>query len=1413
MIYTFYSYKGGVGRSMALANVAEWLYRQGLRVVVIDWDLEAPGLENFFYRSPQELDAVRSRLGLIDILMAYKRLFPRLLLSENVDDEQARGKAKPKVDWVRVFRENLPPISDALYPLRPLETRDDGRHAALWLLSAGWRAGDRFPVYAQAVQGFDWTDFYSSFEGEAYFNWMREQLLDEALADVVLIDSRTGVTEMGGVCTRQMADVVVSFCVPNAQNLSGVHTMAASFGRDEIILKRGRGLDLVVVPTRIDMNELERRAVFEDQFRRRLDEFTPSAFQSVKATFWDLQIQYIPAYAYEEGLAVNDPSAPELRKAYQKLAAHLALLVHGRSGLQIRAAMTDELQNEFGDRLPSVFISYVGAEGVAVARELRERLSQKRVALWPDLADVKGGQGDGWQQLAGIMDQAKALVLVMTPEAMGSDLVRKQWRYARQQGVSVFFVAKNVDALEESFNRSHKAASNLQSGATKALPQWLRVENYYDADTEWEELASTLQRPVLTSRVPFMAPDLPEDYVHRPEVFEKVKAALRDNDNAEKHISNVALWGPAGTGKSALAASVCQDEDLNSYFEDGIIWATLGEHPNILGELIKIYAALTGERPPFVDEEEAAKALSAKLEGKRCLIVLDNVINLEQLGFFSTGNSFCIRLLTTRNLDIAFGCRAHLVEVGKMSEAEALQFISSELQVGREDQAIIKKLAHQVGSWPLALKLVNTELKKRSKLGGDLNTAAESLIQDFEAQGALALDAASGPDGKGLITQTLESAIAQALPIKEHYDRYIQLAFFPQNSAITLQAVSELWGLDEAETEKRIQHLRTVSLLDYDPEQKLVQLPGVLRSYILSRMPDQEGLNDKLEAAFSHFSPVRQEGARRVLTRLVRLPTPDEDSDDTRQRVKLSDLDASSQVVVESLAEAKIVVVEKEPATGSFIVQIANEAYLKGWKRLRNWIEEDREFLLWRQQLKSKIAEWEETHRDQGALLSGVPLEVASRWLNQRTDDLNAAEKTYIDESFREAERIKKAQQEALAKELLSQRRRRVWTAVATLITIALMATLVYVQYSRQKREEDLRKQAEEIARQNRIKAESYNSSGLLQLQNNYYDPAIDDFSKAIQVKPDYTEAYLNRARVYTNIGKFPQAIEDYTEAIKIKPDQPVAYFERGDVYSRNISDDKAIADYTEAIRLKSDYWNAYLNRGYTYESNDRFDEAIADYTQIINSSSEQFKPDAYLRRGATYLRKKNEESAAQDFLAAINSSVKDEIRDPASRALLLMGRKPPQASQSIVVRLVYNDAQDSSTIDDIENNLKNKGYQVRAKELASGKTNGDVRYYDKEDEQIAAKVRIIVIETLKNKGNKANTPPPMDLKYLGDRYKYVARGNIEVWIPPLERSVQQMQPEIFTPPISAPANSSDSNSKRKAPFVERPSNPKKKPQ
>src|SRR5258705_11383531 len=69
MICTFYSYKGGVGRSMTLAHVADVLARAGLRVLMIDFDLEAPGLEQFF---PVNHAEVRSNKGLFDAISSYK---------------------------------------------------------------------------------------------------------------------------------------------------------------------------------------------------------------------------------------------------------------------------------------------------------------------------------------------------------------------------------------------------------------------------------------------------------------------------------------------------------------------------------------------------------------------------------------------------------------------------------------------------------------------------------------------------------------------------------------------------------------------------------------------------------------------------------------------------------------------------------------------------------------------------------------------------------------------------------------------------------------------------------------------------------------------------------------------------------------------------------------------------------------------------------------------------------------------------------------------------------------------------------------------------------------------------------------------------------------------------------------------
>jgi hypothetical protein len=95
---------------------------------------------------------------------------------------------------------------------------------------------------------------------------------------------------------------------------------------------------------------------------------------------------------------------------------------------------------------PRVFISYARADGEPFATQLRKRLEAEQIPLWQDRVRLEGGK-DWWLQITEALDVVEFLVLVMTPAAMNSETVRKEWRYARQQGVCVYPV-KGVPDLD-----------------------------------------------------------------------------------------------------------------------------------------------------------------------------------------------------------------------------------------------------------------------------------------------------------------------------------------------------------------------------------------------------------------------------------------------------------------------------------------------------------------------------------------------------------------------------------------------------------------------------------------------------------------------------------------------------------------------------------------------------------------------------------------------------------------------------------------------------------------------------------------------------------------------------------------------------------------------------------------------------
>ena len=117
---------------------------------------------------------------------------------------------------------------------------------------------------------------------------------------------------------------------------------------------------------------------------------------------------------------------------------------------------------------------------------------------------------------------------------------------------------------------------------------------------------------------------------------------LADGIGENPRPGTVVLYGNGGFGKTTLAAALCHEDAAITAFDAGVLWVTLGENPNLVAELTKLYAALTGQRPDFVDAEDAAFNLGQRLGDASYLLVIDDVWDVARLRPF-LGDDGCPR--------------------------------------------------------------------------------------------------------------------------------------------------------------------------------------------------------------------------------------------------------------------------------------------------------------------------------------------------------------------------------------------------------------------------------------------------------------------------------------------------------------------------------------------------------------------------------------------------------------------------------------------------------------------------------------------------------------------------------------------------------------------------------------------------
>ncbi len=308
-VITFYSHKGGTGRTMALANTGVALARRKAGdVLMVDWDLEAPGLHDFFPEvasvKPKDSAAPGGVLELFEQAAERSLRWPE------------SSPARVAAYWEEAGLErHITPTSEP----------------SLHLMRSGCL--DR--EYGSRVSALPWRELFERCPD--LFRAFAERLATRYR--YVLIDSRTGLTDSSGICTMLMPERLVVVFNPNRQSLDGAIEQVRRAAAYRSHSDDARPLLVFPLASRVEMSEDELRHRwryggrgidgYQPAFERLFEEAYALPECDLEQYFDEVQIQHATSYAYGERVAVRDESSDRLSlsRSYQRFVR--ALLTPG----------------------------------------------------------------------------------------------------------------------------------------------------------------------------------------------------------------------------------------------------------------------------------------------------------------------------------------------------------------------------------------------------------------------------------------------------------------------------------------------------------------------------------------------------------------------------------------------------------------------------------------------------------------------------------------------------------------------------------------------------------------------------------------------------------------------------------------------------------------------------------------------------------------------------------------------------------------------------------------------------------------------------------------------------------------------------------------------------------------------------
>jgi hypothetical protein len=295
-----------------------------------------------------------------------------------------------------------------------------------------------------------------------------------------------------------------------------------------------------------------------------------------------------------------------------------------------------------------------------------------------------------------------------------------------------------------------------------------------------------------------------------------------------------ALQGMGGVGKTVALTSLCHDSEVRVAFPGGVLWADVGQQPDLLSLLAGWFHALGGDpRLPLTSAETIDRHLRTLLNDRRVLLVADDVWETSHAELFAVGGSGCRLLFTTREARIAGAVHAEVLEVGVMTQEQSLELMARRLDrpIRAEELGPATEVVGEVGRLPLALLLAASQVARGLSWGellGDLK-AEVARIETLAERGA-----DREPEGRRS-RFSLEASLDVSVRRldDETRTRFAWLGVLAEGVKVTRVVAKTLWGTAERRAQVTLADLSEMSLLlpvEESPEGRLTyRIHGLVR--------------------------------------------------------------------------------------------------------------------------------------------------------------------------------------------------------------------------------------------------------------------------------------------------------------------------------------------------------------------------------------------------------------------------------------------------------------------------------------------------------------------------------------------------------------------------------------------------------